>query len=339
MSLAQLAERPANALTRSGAIVRLRPVPSLVGTTEETMEEWPAVARGATSTGCAGVDFSPADIARRQSAGWRGAAAEVVQITRHQRFEYQACSPLHLLIATERAEQHDGETVVEGLAPSHLHTASRKLTFIPAGRQLRGWSDPRVLARSLHFYFDPSGPLMDPELGFGEIDFEPRLFFDDAAIWATSAKLGALIENPGSGNRLYAEALVTVLAHELARLNRGIAPVEPATRGGLAGWQRNRVIQYIEANLAEPISLATLADLARLSPFHFARAFKQSFTVPPHRYHTGRRIERAKEMLARPTLSVTDIALSVGFSETGSFTAAFRRLTGRTPTDYRRSLE
>lgn len=339
MSLALLADRQIDLPARSGSVVRLRPTPSLVGKTEEATEEWPATDHAVAQSGCAGVDFSPADIARRQSAGWRGAAAEVVQITRHERFEYQARSPLHLLIAAERAEQHDGETVVEGLPPSHLHTSSRKLTFIPAGRQLRGWSDPRVLARSLHFYFDPTGPLMDPELGFGEIEFEPRLFFDDAAIWATSAKLGALIENPGSCNRLYAEALVTVLAHELVRLNRGIAPVEPATRGGLAGWQRNRVIQYIEANLAEPISLATLADLARLSPFHFARAFKQSFTVPPHRYHTVRRIERAKVMLASPSLSVTDIALSVGFSETGSFTAAFRRLTGRTPTDYRRSLE
>ncbi len=339
MSLALLADRPTDSLPPRGSIVRLRPLPSLVAKTEEMPEDWQTGDRPAAADGCAGMIFSPSDIARRQSAGWRGAAAEVVQITRHERFEYGARSPLHLLIAAERAEQHDGETVVEGLPPSHLHTASRKLTFVPAGRQLHGWSDPRILTRSLHFYFDPSGPLVDPELGFGEIDFEPRLFFDDAAIWATSTKLGALIENPGSGNRLYAEALVAVLAHELVRLNRGIAPVEPATRGGLAGWQRNRVLQYIEANLAEPISLATLADLARLSPFHFARAFKQSFTVPPHRYHTARRIERAKELLARPTLSVTDIALSIGFSETGSFTAAFRRLTGRTPTDYRRSLE
>ncbi len=302
-------------------------------------EEWPGADQAAAESASAGINFTPADIARRQSASWRGAAAEVVQITRHERFEYRACLPHHLLIAAERAEQHDGETAIEGLAPSHLHTTSRKLTFVPAGRQLQGWSDPRILTRALHFYFDPSGPLVDPELGFDGIAFEPRLYFDDPAIWGTSAKLGTLIESPGACNRLYAEALVAVLAHELVRVNRGIAPAEPAARGGLAGWQRNRVIEYIEANLAEPISLAMLAELARLSPFHFARAFKQSFMVPPHRYHTGRRIERAKEMLASPTLSITDIALGLGFCETGSFTAAFRRLTGRTPTDYRRSLE
>jgi AraC family transcriptional regulator len=60
--------------------------------------------------------------------------------------------------------------------------------------------------------------------------------------------------------------------------------------------------------------------------------------VPPHRYLTSRRIERAKVLLAGRKLSVTEIGMSVGFSETSSFTAAFRKLTGETPTEYRRSL-
>jgi AraC family transcriptional regulator len=81
-----------------------------------------------------------------------------------------------------------------------------------------------------------------------------------------------------------------------------------------------------------------LAGLARLSPFHFARAFKQSFELPPHRYLTLRRIERAKELLRQPDLSVTRIGLNVGFSDTSSFSVAFRRETGVTPTDFRRVL-
>jgi AraC family transcriptional regulator len=78
--------------------------------------------------------------------------------------------------------------------------------------------------------------------------------------------------------------------------------------------------------------------LVRLSPFYFCRAFKQSFGIPPHRFHTSRRIERAKALLAKPAPSVTDIGLTVGFSETSSFTAAFRKATGFTPTSYHRSL-
>jgi AraC family transcriptional regulator len=75
-----------------------------------------------------------------------------------------------------------------------------------------------------------------------------------------------------------------------------------------------------------------------LSTYHFCRAFKQSFGIPPYRYHTSRRINRAKALLANPAPSVTNIGLAVGFSETSSFTAAFRKATGLTPTAYHRSL-
>ena len=116
------------------------------------------------------------------------------------------------------------------------------------------------------------------------------------------------------------------------------SPYVADVRGGLPGWQQKKLNQYIEEHLADEISLLSLAELAQLSPFHFSRAFKQSFGMPPHRYLTSRRIERAKTLLAERKLSVTEIALDVGFSETSSFTAAFRKVTGETPTDYRRSL-
>jgi AraC family transcriptional regulator len=60
--------------------------------------------------------------------------------------------------------------------------------------------------------------------------------------------------------------------------------------------------------------------------------------VPPHRYHGIRRIERAKALLTRPMSSVTDVGLAVGYGETSSFTAAFHRTTGITPTAYRRTV-
>jgi AraC family transcriptional regulator len=126
--------------------------------------------------------------------------------------------------------------------------------------------------------------------------------------------------------------------HELMRLNRGERRIEQPTRGGLAAWQQRIAASYIEEHLAEPISLPVLADLVRLSRYYFCRAFKKSLGSPPHRYHTSRRIEHAKTLLAEPSSSVTDIALTVGFSETSSFTAAFRKGTGLTPTAYRRSL-
>jgi AraC family transcriptional regulator len=128
------------------------------------------------------------------------------------------------------------------------------------------------------------------------------------------------------------------MAHELMRLHTGEPAEKHEVRGGLAAWQERSVVAYIEEHLAEPISLVTLAQLARLSRYHFSRAFKQSFGQPPHRYHTSRRIERAKVLLAKPVQSVTEIGFSMGFSEASSFTAAFRRETGLTPSSYRRSF-
>jgi AraC family transcriptional regulator len=109
-------------------------------------------------------------------------------------------------------------------------------------------------------------------------------------------------------------------------------------KGGLALYHQRIVNAYIEEHLSEPISLATLAQLAHLSPYHFCRAFKQSFGMPPHRYHASRRIERAKCMLAKRSLSVTEIGLELGFCETSSFCSAFRKATGQSPTGYRRTL-
>jgi AraC family transcriptional regulator len=107
-------------------------------------------------------------------------------------------------------------------------------------------------------------------------------------------------------------------------------------RGGLPAWQQKRVAEFIDTHLAEVISLATLAELVGLSVYHFARAFRRSFGTPPHRYHMARRMDRARALLQRPALSVTQIGIQLGFRETSSFTRGFRKFTGLTPTDYRR---
>jgi AraC family transcriptional regulator len=285
------------------------------------------------------VDISPPEIVRRHSAAWSGLRVETVQVMRHKPFEYGFRAPFHLLIAAELAQRYDGETVVEGLPRSTLRDFTHKLTFVPAGHDFRGSQSPRALTRTTYLYIDPRGPLADPALRFGEIEFKPRLFFYDRDLWETALKLKSQVENPGSMQRQYAEALGIVLTHELTRINGGAPPRGPDSRGGLAGWQQKRVAAYIEEHVCDDIPLATLAELARLSPYHFSRSFKRSFGMPPHRYHASRRIERAKQLLANRELSVTAIALDIGFSETSSFTAAFHRLTGQTPSHYRRNLD
>lgn len=107
-------------------------------------------------------------------------------------------------------------------------------------------------------------------------------------------------------------------------------------RGGLSARKQKLVAEYIEQHLAEEISLLALARLAELSPYHFARAFKHSFGVPPHRYHMVHRMKRARDLLLKSALPVTQIGIRIGFRETSSFTKAYRRYAGVTPSEFRR---
>jgi len=285
------------------------------------------------------VTFTPSEITRRHAASWCGIHADAIQVTRFERFEYSFRAPYHVLIAGERSERYEGETAVEGLPVSVQRNLSRRLTFVPAGRQLHGWQKPRALTQVTYFYIDPRAPLLDPELRFAETTFAPRLFFFDRDLWETTMKLKAQVESPQAAQRSYAEALGLVLLHELMRVNDGTVRPDPIIHGGLAAWQQKRVTEYLEEHLAEDVSLATLAALVRLSPYHFSRAFRHSFGTPPHRYHIGQRVEHAKSLLANASRSVTEIGQQLGFSETSAFTATFRKFTGRTPTDFRRTFQ
>lgn len=283
------------------------------------------------------VEISPSHSIKRRRVTWHGMAAEIVQATKHDKIETRFCAPIHLLAACKRGMRVDGHTFVEGWPRSTLRDFGQKLTFVPAGHEYYESQEPRILTRAVYFYFDPAGLAISPELGSSNMSFAPRLFFENTALWGTALKLMSLIENSLSADRRYFEALGAVLAHELVRLNAGAHRVEPQVRGGLAAWQQRAVVGHIEEHLAEPISLATLAQLACLSPYHFCRAFKHSFGIPPHRYHISRRIEHAKILLAEAAPSMTDIGSAVGFAQT-SFSAAFHKATGLTPTACHRSL-
>lgn len=278
------------------------------------------------------VRIAPAETINRQLSEWQGLRADVVNAVEQKSFECSFKAPQHLLVATEYSERDDGETSVEGLPKSTLRNLSGRLTFVPAGHQYVGWQHPRVLTRVSYFYIDPLGPLLDAESRFSETEFRPRLFFFDPELWRLTVRLKQEATSSSTQLPHYAEALGVLLGHELLRLNNGTT--HAITRGGLSGWQQKRVADFIEEHLADEIRLAQLAELVSLSPYHFARAFRQSFGVPPHRYHVGRRIERAKTLLASST--VTQVALAVGFAETSSFSAVFRRLTGFTPSEFRR---
>lgn len=279
-----------------------------------------------------GVEFRPAGAVARRTARWGGLCAENVAAIRHEVLESEYCGTAHLLIAYQQAEREHGESVVDQTARSTRRDLASKLTYVPPGCRFREWHAPRTLMRATFVYLD--GNLMD--CGEGDCRSTPRLFFDSPVLWQTARKLAALIETAPAASPLYGEALGVVLAHELLSLDGAASATKPAARGGLAGWQRKLIAQHVEDHLVLPIPLAKLAEIARLSVYHFCRAFKQSFGMPPHRYHMARRIERAKTLLANPNLTVTEIGAELGFSETSAFSATFRKFTGQTPTTFRR---
>jgi len=283
------------------------------------------------------VEISPTEAVSRRGLSWPGMAGEIVRTIRHGRIRFHFCAPVHLLAIYERSVRDEGETFVQGLPRSRLHDCGRKLIFVPAGHEYLDWHEPRALPWVTFFYFNPDQLVSGAEPGLSCPSLTPRLFFRDGAVWHTAAQLRSLIDC-GGARRAYMQALGTVLAHELVRPATGTNPAEAPPHGCLAAWQRRKACDYIEEHLAEPISLATLAQLVRLSPNYFCRAFSQSLGMPPQRYHTAQRIERAKALLAKRGASVTDVGFSMGYSETSAFSAAFRRVTGLTPSTYRRSM-
>jgi AraC family transcriptional regulator len=284
------------------------------------------------------VDIHPEESVVRRIASWPGVTLEVVQGARFHRMESRFFAPVHLLAVYEHGMRHEGETFVDGLPHSTLRNLKQKLVFVPAEHEYHDWQEPRILTRVAYFYFDPTTFVNSAGSSATESPLSPRLFFEDDGIWAIALKLMALIDNASSAHQPYAEALGVLLMHELMRLHIGEPAGVVPVRGGLAGWQQRTVVAYIDEHLTEPISLAILAQQARLSPYHFSRAFKQSFGVPPHRFHASRRVDRAKALLANPDQSVTDIGFTLGFNDASSFSAAFRRATGLSPSAYRRTF-
>jgi AraC family transcriptional regulator len=106
--------------------------------------------------------------------------------------------------------------------------------------------------------------------------------------------------------------------------------------GGLDRRVVNRVAEYVDAQLAGPITLDGMAAVAALSPFHFARAFKATTGMAPHRFVTARRLEAAKTALLTTDTSVVRIAHAVGFSNVSHFRRVFRRELGVLPGELRR---
>jgi transcriptional regulator GlxA family with amidase domain len=96
-----------------------------------------------------------------------------------------------------------------------------------------------------------------------------------------------------------------------------------------------RTRDQMDREYAQPLDVSVLARTALMSPAHFSRRFREAYSETPYSYLMTRRIERAKALLRRGDLSVTDVCLAVGWTSLGSFSARFTELVGESPSGYR----
>ena len=140
------------------------------------------------------------------------------------------------------------------------------------------------------------------------------------------------------------EAIAIDLVKRASRLLRpyyavggdDLSPREKAVVGGLAPWQTGRLKAYVAENLASPIAIDELSDLVKLSTSYFSTAFKVTFGMSPHNYVVSQRIDRAKHLMLNTDELLCDIALACGLADQAHLSRLFRRLTGTTPSAWRR---
>jgi len=106
--------------------------------------------------------------------------------------------------------------------------------------------------------------------------------------------------------------------------------------GGLAAWQILRVRAYIDSNLHRTIHIRDLSAIARRSPAHFSRKFKLAVGQSPHAFVVKRRLERACHLMMTSAASLSEIALSVGFSDQAHLCRLFRQAFAQSPASWRR---
>lgn len=135
-------------------------------------------------------------------------------------------------------------------------------------------------------------------------------------------------------------AIVSESTNNQFRLRDVTAPVAPETRqstvGGLAPWQVKKIKQHIDAHISHAIPLDELAGQVRLSTSYFSTAFKVTFGISPHSYVVTCRVAHAKLRMLNTSAPLCEIALDCGLADQSHLSRVFRRVTGTTPSAWRR---
>jgi AraC family transcriptional regulator len=199
------------------------------------------------------------------------------------------------------------------------------------------WHDRQQMSEYVNLHLEPTWlKKVATESGLpNSIEINRQVMFTDPTILHVAQLFRNEVQTGGLAGNLYVESLRNLLGVHLLRNYSDLTKPSQPESSSISGLQIQQIKDYIEAHLADELSIADLAALIPMSQFHFARAFKAAIGEPPHRYITNRRLEQAKVLLAVTQLSVAEIAYRVGFSNQSHFTAQFRKSVGTTPKQYR----
>ena len=156
------------------------------------------------------------------------------------------------------------------------------------------------------------------------IEMIPQFATTDLKLLQMAQWLLIELQQKQMGSCLYVQSLTTALFIHLLRNYSVTKPKIPQYSGGLARYKLNIAIAFIVENLHRDITLAEIAGLLNMSPYHFARMFKQSINFTPHQYLVNQRMIKATELLRFSHMAIADIGYSVGYKNSSHFTRVFR---------------
>jgi AraC family transcriptional regulator len=168
------------------------------------------------------------------------------------------------------------------------------------------------------------------------IEFATKRSADDATILSYTEAFRRELATDAANGSLYADTLTIGFTLHLLS-NYAIAkPKIPLPRGKLNAFQLRNVVDFIQSHLDENVSLTVLAERAHVSPFHFARQFRETVGLPPHQFVLRQRVHKSVRLINAGKLPLAQIALESGFHDQAHFTRAFYRVFGITPAQYLR---
>jgi AraC family transcriptional regulator len=242
----------------------------------------------------------------------------------------------HVIMAyngsVQRMERRSGRSVAIGTFRPGV------VIIIPEGSSSR-WDIPKpVDVVQLYLPHTTLKRVADEADTAMSIDLLERTAHPDPVTSRLLLSAADVVEGNEALDALFRQQLTDLLATRLLAAHSGSSTTIQPVRGGLAPKTLLRAIERLRSDSDMDVSLAALAADAGLSRFHFCRAFKESTGLSPHAWLRQHRLEQAMNMLRDTDASIVSVAAELGYASQTAFAAAFRKLTGETPSDWRRRM-